>query len=312
MSQNNKIMEKSKSLTDRLKAIKLENHVIKEKPKNESATKDLEEYPKLRKPKPATLLKIQQRQKKSNNIIESKAETYKEEIQVPLRQEFLNKKLELEQATQNFLKNYEVYKNPNKVYYEENYWDPEEPQPLTLHNHVEIDVNELNLNRRNSSDLSTNKFKPLNFIEQHVVGIIYTKVNAHPNGFFAENLPIWYKKTFDKEIPAEWFELVKRSQQFYIENIQNKIVLYPKDVNDMEEKEDISNKDLDLKASGDKAVDKEGKKIMTSSGDHYKHLQKSLKEIKQQQNAGRDGKLNKPKDRWTKAPINKKNNLVKK
>lgn len=59
-------MEKPKSLSERLKAIRLESNLSKTKTKNEIEV-NAEEYPKLRKPKPATLLKIQARQKKSDN-----------------------------------------------------------------------------------------------------------------------------------------------------------------------------------------------------------------------------------------------------
>lgn len=230
---------------------------------------------------------------------------------MPLRQEFLNKKQQLELATTNLLKKYEQRKlledDPLA-------WDAEEAQPLTLHSKLEAYYEDMKLKHLNNAKQLTNDEKPLNFIEQHLVGILYTKVEAHPNGFFAENIPTWYKKTFDKDISDNWFELIKRSKEFYIEEVQNKILLYAK-----ERKEDLA-LDIDVKASGDKVSEEEEEKKKDAKSKEssvnfvrYKHLQKSLKEYTKQQNAGREQKTSlKPSERITKAAISKKYGVLKK
>lgn len=228
-------------------------------------------------------------------------------MQVPLRQEFLTKKQQLEQATSNLLKKYDQ----RKILEDDSLsWDKEEAQPLTLHTKLEAYYEDLKLKHLNSAKHLLEKEKPLNFIEQHLVGILYTKVKAHSNGFFADNLPAWYKKTFDKEISDNWFDLIERSKQFYIDEVQDKVLLYAKEPKEL----------FDVKASGDKVLEKKeqtkSKDKTTESSEgfvRYKHLQKSLKEYTKQQNAGRDEKnFIKPNERLTKTAISKKYVVVKK
>ncbi|XP_065363185.1 uncharacterized protein LOC135956578 [Calliphora vicina] len=337
-------MKKSKSVGDRLKVIKLQSNLnkqnIPEKPQDDGGT-NFEEYPKLRKPKPATLLKIKAHQRKSDSVAmpHAKADAGGNEddknLQVPLRQEFLNKKEQIEKATSNFLKKYEMRKSQGRLLDDDIFsQESDEAQPLTLHNELDLKFNELDLTEqatnKNIMKVTKDSAKSLNYLEQHLVNMLYTKVQAHANGFFASNLPLWYKKTFDKDLPSGWLELLERSHKFYIEEVQNKIVLYTKEINN----EDT----IDLNSSGDhanttmkktnsqeihpeKSIDRTNINTESSVGFvRYKHLQKSIHKYAAQ-NAGRDmpyaSKSNenfiKPIDRLNKAAvINKKYSFVKK
>ncbi|XP_037822031.1 uncharacterized protein LOC119610757 isoform X2 [Lucilia sericata] len=307
-------MEKRKSVNERLKNIKLQCNVNKNPPGVKAKANEetnLEEYPKLRKPKPATLLKIQARQKKTDDVAKKSVESFEaageKHVKVPLRQEFLDKKQQLEKATSSLLKKYEIRKIQGRLLDDDMCsLDSEEAQPLTLHQELDLQFNDLKLKDNENKISKVKNNKELNFLEQHLVNILYTKVQAHPNGFFAENLPLWYKKTFDKDIAKDWLELMERSRKFYIENVQNKIVLYSK-----EAEEEFK----DLKASGDMAENSETEKESSLGFVRYKHLKKSLQ--KNTKNAGRvETKTNdnfvKPSDRLNKITLNKKYNLVKK
>lgn len=223
-----------------------------------------------------------------------------------MRQEFLSKKVEIEKATSNLLKKYKSRVLQHNPIDDTSSESSDEAKPLTLNKKFELqyakDLQDLkaecNFNSESkkseaatellktataqtSKTTSKNLLDVLTFLEHHLFKIIHTKVSAHPNGFFAENVPLWYKKTFDKEIDPNWLDILKKSQQFYIENIQNKIVLYTKS----DEDEAIS--DIDINAAGD--IGKSGKinpanvkqklGADTSVGFvRYKHLQKSLQD----------------------------------
>ncbi|KNC26772.1 hypothetical protein FF38_06343 [Lucilia cuprina] len=254
-------MEKRKSVNERLKNVKLQSNVNKTAPGVKAKANEetnLEEYPKLRKPKPATLLKIQARQKKTNDLaikatVKDLETADEKHVQVPLRQEFLDKKQQLEKATTNLLKKYEIRKMQGRLLDDDMCsLDSEEAQPLTLHQELDLQFNDLKLKDNENQITNVKNNKELNFLEQHLVNILYTKVQAHPNGFFAENLPLWYKKTFDKDIAKDWLELMERSRKFYIEKVQNKTVLYSKEV-----------EFTDIKASGDMAEAPETEKEST-------------------------------------------------
>lgn len=231
---------------------------------------------------------------------------------MPLRQEFLSKKVEIEKATSNLLKKYERRSLQRNILKDESDESSDEAKPLTLNKKFELQyANDLQ-NLKAECDVSSNddksetaaqlcKAQPdfsslstqslrssnknlydvLTFLEHHLFKILHTKVSAHPNGFFAENIPVWYKKTFDKEIDPNWLNILKKSQQFYIENIQNKIVLYVKD----DEDEAVS--DIDINSAGDigknsktkTTLDNENKgNEMSVDFVRYKHLGKSLQD----------------------------------
>ncbi|XP_046803589.1 uncharacterized protein LOC111674956 [Lucilia cuprina] len=304
-------MEKRKSVNERLKNVKLQSNVNKTAPGVKAKANEetnLEEYPKLRKPKPATLLKIQARQKKTNDLaikatVKDLETADEKHVQVPLRQEFLDKKQQLEKATTNLLKKYEMRKIQGRLLDDDMCsLDSEEAQPLTLHQELDLQFNDLKLKDNENQITNVKNNKELNFLEQHLVNILYTKVQAHPNGFFAENLPLWYKKTFDKDIAKDWLELMERSRKFYIEKVQNKTVLYSKEV-----EEEFTY----IKASGDMAEAPETEKESTVGFVRYKHLQKYIKNAGRVENKANDNFI-KPSDRLNKLTSNKKYNLVKK
>lgn len=115
--------------------------------------------------------------------------------------------------------------------------------------------------------------------EPNLIEILHTKIKAHPNGFFAKDLIIWYKKTFNKDLPWDWLELLRASNKFDVENVQNKIVLYSKQI--------LVWRKLDLNRFAFKENNhpveerpKENEHESAINFVRYKHLEKSLKSYK--------------------------------
>lgn len=209
-------------------------------------------------------------------------------VEVPLSQEFLNRKHHVEKATSNLLKKYEVRKSQcsfsNDIMSSQ---DSEEALSLHLLNFPVKEPDLFNPETKTKTSLHS-----LNYFERILVNICYTKVQAHSSGFFAENLPHWYKRTFDKDLTMDWLEILEKSNKFTIEKVQNKILLYTREI-----KEDLLT-NMDLNASRDKvnmkqyaskadlAFKTKQRSLNTETSVRYKHLQNSLQGYTK--NAGRD------------------------
>lgn len=91
----------------------------------------------------------------------------------------------------------------------------------------------LDLTEKYGSSTCFNETKDKGIIKERVLSII----DAHPNGIFMHQIPMYYKQQYEEILPGNWEKVIETSSEIVLEKgVDNSVILRRFTSSDLREK----------------------------------------------------------------------------